>query len=285
MPSELSTITLSPRIQARSGWPGEAGGQVRSHRRLGRGRGGGRDVHRGGGGLRGPDGADQHHRRGGQDPDRGEAHHRDVEATVPAGPVGPAQGPFDQVVARTREGHHRPEAGGQQRPPGPPDAVRGHEHDHRPVPQVQAVGDEPDPADRAERQHPATTPVRGADGAHHDQGGAGGDGHGPPSQIQAGGPPAVAAPTTSPEDPEHGQRRPPGGAAREPSPPVGGQSMAAGPADQQLPGPGVGAQVGPVGPEQVGGHAHPHRRGQPRPGWGRAARPGDGRPPRPRRPR
>ena len=130
---------------------------------------------------------------------------------MPRRPVGPAQRPFDQVVAGTRERHHRSEAGGQQRPTGPPDGGRRHEHDDRPVPQVQAVGDEADPADRAEGQHhghhargarmaPTTTTVAQAAMATS-----------PPSQIHDGGPPAVATPITTPTTPEHGQRRPPTG--------------------------------------------------------------------------
>ena len=65
---------------------------------------------------------------------------------------------LDQVERRGRDHERRGDAHEQERGPTEADAVLG-EHDvDRPVPEVQAVRDAPDPADRREREHCAEHP-------------------------------------------------------------------------------------------------------------------------------
>ena len=109
-------------------------------------------------------------------------------------------------------------------------------------------------------------PRRGAcSAADNDQQGAGGDGHQPAVPDPRGRAAGQRRPDAPrPATPSSGEPRPqPAVAARRPALRLRARGPDHGrrPAEQEFPRPGIGAEVGPIGPEEVGRHPHPHGRG------------------------
>ena len=178
-------------------------------------------------------------------------------------PVNLPEWAFDQVVAGAGERHHGPETSDQERPTRPARGVAGHQHDHRPVPEVEAVGDEPEPPQRAEAEEPADGPSGARGRTQNDQEAA--QRRSPrarrPRSTRAGRRPAPSRPPRRPSPRRRGRTTgagaPRAGAARRPD-------HRRRSAEQQLPGPGVGAEIG-RGSGRASGRPRPSRPPRPPP--------------------
>src|SRR5258708_2988654 len=105
---------------------------------------------------------------------------RDISSTRAGGEVGGGDGELDQVVGEGRDPEGEREAEDGELPAVEAGVRRGGDDDDRPVPQIEAVRDAPDPDQRSRRQGGAEREPGGL----HDRGDDGGDGE-PEQEVAA----------------------------------------------------------------------------------------------------